>query len=128
MSNNILISSLSANKTFVYDRVETNVGNGYDVTTGYFVAPEDGVYAFHVTTVARDKTHCSVELVQNEEIKDIGWADAMDHPDRASASTFTILRVKAGDVIRARVGQAKGGNLLESNQYARLSFSGFKIV
>lgn len=28
MSNNILISSLSANKTFVYDRVETNVGNG----------------------------------------------------------------------------------------------------
>lgn len=128
MSQNIKISTLSANKTLVYDRIETNIGNGYDITTGYFVVPEDGVYAFHVTTVVRNKSHCSVELVKNEVVKDVGWADAMDHDDRASSSTFTVLTVKEGDVIRARVGPARGGDLLESNQYARLSFSGFKIV
>jgi hypothetical protein len=128
MSQNIKISTLTTNKTLLYDRIETNIGNGYDVTTGYFVVPEGGVYAFHVTTVARDKSHCSVELVKNEIVKDIGWADAMDHNDRASSSIFTVLQVNEGDVIRVRVGSAYAGNLLESNQYARLSFSGFKIV
>lgn len=128
MSQNIKISSLNVNKKLVYDRIETNVGNGYHVTTGYFVAPEDGVYAFQVTTVAKDKSCCTVELVKNEVVKDVGWADAMSHYDRASSSTFTVLNLKEGDIVKVRVGPALGGDLLESNQYARLSFSGFKIV
>jgi hypothetical protein len=122
MSQSIQISFLSVNKTLVYDQIETNVGNGYHMTTGYFVAPEDGVYAFQVTTVAKDKSSCSVELVKNELVKDVGWADASSHYGRTSSSTFTVLNLKAGDIMKVRVGSAYGGN------YERLSFSGFKIV
>ncbi|XP_061181492.1 complement C1q-like protein 3 [Saccostrea echinata] len=128
MSSSVQISSLRVNKTLVYDRVETNIGNGYDVTSGNFVVPENGVYAFHITTVAKDKSHCSVQLVKNDIVKDIGWADAMNHNDRASSSTFTILNVKEGDIVKVRVGTAFAGDILESNQYTRLSFSGFRIV
>ncbi|XP_062607829.1 uncharacterized protein LOC134269643 [Saccostrea cucullata] len=72
MSGSVQISSLRVKKTLVYDRVETNVGNGYDVTSGNFIVPENGVYAFYVTIVAEDKSHCSVQLVKNDIVKDIG--------------------------------------------------------
>lgn len=114
--------------TFVYDRVETNVGNGYDVRSGNFTAPENGVYVFHISTTSYDKSHCSVEVVKNGQVKDITWADSMNHDDRAVAYSMTILSLTKGDIVLARVGVTHGGNYLESNQYTRMSFSGFKLA
>lgn len=128
MSKNMKTNTFSRHKIFVYDRIEINVGNGYDVRSGKFTAPESGVYVFHTSTVALDKSHCIVEVVQNGVVKDIGWADAMDHRDRASASTMTILQLKKGDVVNSRVGNYFGGNYMESNAYNRMSFSGFKLL
>ena len=31
----------------IYDKIMTNAGNGYDKTTGDFVAPQDGSYIIH---------------------------------------------------------------------------------
>lgn len=44
MSQNVYINSIYKYKTFVYDRVETNAGSGYDVNCGKFTAPERGLY------------------------------------------------------------------------------------
>uniref|UniRef100_K1Q0A5 Complement C1q-like protein 4 n=1 Tax=Magallana gigas TaxID=29159 RepID=K1Q0A5_MAGGI len=128
MSQNVLINTISKYKTFVYDRVETNVGNGYNVQTGNFTAPESGVYVFHTTTAAFDKSHSTIEIVANGQVKDITWADAMDHNDRAVASSMTVLSLTGGDVVYVRVGLTFAGNYLESNQYTRMSFSGFKLA
>uniref|UniRef100_K1PYY5 Complement C1q-like protein 4 n=1 Tax=Magallana gigas TaxID=29159 RepID=K1PYY5_MAGGI len=128
MSQNVLINTISKYKTFVYDRVETNVGNGYNVQTGNFTAPESGIYVFHTTTAAFDKSHSTIEIVANGQVKDITWADAMDHDDRAVASSMTVLSLTEGDVVYVRVGLLFGGNYLESNQYTRMSFSGFKLA
>lgn len=128
MSQNIQINAISKNMTFVYDRVETNVGNGYDVRSGNFTAPENGIYVFHTSTTSFDKSHCNVEVVKNGQIKDITWADSMHHDDRAVASTMTILSLTKGDIVLVRVGAKQGGNYLESNQNTRMSFSGFKLA
>ncbi|XP_061180084.1 complement C1q-like protein 4 isoform X2 [Saccostrea echinata] len=128
MSSNIKIKTLSKQKIFVYDRVETNIGNGYDARSGKFIAPENGVYVIHTTTVAYDRSYSIIEIVQNGVIKDIGLADAFDHADRASSSTLTILNLKKGDVVNTRVGPHYGGNYLESITWARMSFSGFKLM
>eukprot|EP00105_Crassostrea_gigas_P026400 XP_011447343.1 PREDICTED: complement C1q-like protein 4 [Crassostrea gigas] len=128
MSQNVLINTISKYKTFVYDRVETNVGNGYNVQTGNFTAPESGIYVFHTTTAAVDKSHSTIEIVANDQVKDITWADAMDHNDRAVASSMTVLSLTEGDVVYVRVGLLFAGNYLESNQYTRMSFSGFKLA
>lgn len=128
MSQNVLINTISKYKTFVYDRVETNVGNGYNVQTGNFTAPESGIYVFHTTTAAFDKSHSTIEIVANGQVKDITWADAMDHNDRAVASSMTVLSLTEGDVVYVRVGLLFAGNYLESNQYTRMSFSGFKLA
>ena len=128
MSKNVPINSVSKYKAFVYDRIETNAGNAYNSATGKFTAPGDGMYVFHTSTPAHDKSHCTIEIVKNGVVKDIGWADAMDHNDRALSSTMTILSLKKGDVVQVRAGITYGGNALESNQYVRMSFSGFKLA
>ncbi|XP_061165718.1 complement C1q tumor necrosis factor-related protein 3-like [Saccostrea echinata] len=128
MSNNVQIKTLSKHKIFVYDRVETNIGNGYDAKSGKFIAPESGVYVIHSTTVSYDRSYSIIEIVQNDVIKDIALADSYSHGDRDSSSTLTILNLKKGDVVNARVGPTYGGHYLESNIYARMSFSGFKLM
>lgn len=127
MSKNVPINTISKYKTLVYDSVETNNGNAYDAKSGKFTAPESGLYVFHTSTTARDKSHSIIEIVKNGQVKDVSWADAMDHNDRAVASTMTILNLTKGDVVLVRVGVSFGGNVLESNQYTRMSFSGFKL-
>lgn len=122
MSQNVYINSISKYKTFVYDRVETNAGSGYDVNSGKFTAPERGLYVFHTSTTAYDRSYSTIEVVKNGQVKDITIADAMDHDDRAVASTMTILRL-----IFVRVGVAFRGRYLESNGLTKMSFSGFKL-
>lgn len=106
MSQNVYINSISKYKTFVYDRVETNAGSGYDVNSGKFTAPERGLYVFHTSTTAYDRSYSTIEVVKNGQVKDITIADAMDHDDRAVASTMTILSLIKGDIVFVRVGVA----------------------
>ncbi|XP_062586796.1 C1q-related factor-like [Saccostrea cucullata] len=128
MSNNIQVNTLSKHKIFVYDRVETNIGNGYDVKSGKFTVPESGVYVIHTTIVSYDRSWGVIELVKNGVVKDMALADSGSHDDRDSSSTLTILNLKKGDVVYTRVGPSHGGKYLESNVYARMSFSGFKLM
>lgn len=79
MSQNVMINTISKYKT------------------GNFTAPESGVYVFHTTTAAFDNSHSTIEIVANGQVKDITWADAMDHNDRAVASSMTVLSLTEGD-------------------------------
>lgn len=79
MSQNVMINTVSKYKT------------------GNFTAPESGVYVFHTTTAAIDNSHSTIEIVANGQVKDITWADAMDHNDRAVASSMTVLSLTEGD-------------------------------
>ncbi|XP_061177316.1 cerebellin-1-like [Saccostrea echinata] len=128
MSSNIQIKTLSKHKIFVYNRVETNIGNGYDDKSGKFIAPESGIYVIHTTTFSHNKSHVVIEVVKNGVVKDVAIADSGNHDDNASASTLTILNLKKGDVLNTRVGPGYGGRYLPNNKYARMSFSGFKLL
>ncbi|CAC5364865.1 C1QL [Mytilus coruscus] len=127
LSGNLAISSVSTHSIIKYDVVNLNLGNGYDASSGQFIAPSDGLYVFHITTGSRDSSHAVVELISNGVIKDITWADSMDHKDRAVATTVTPLNLRKGDTVNARIGLAKGGAVLESTTHIRCSFSGFKV-
>lgn len=128
MSKNVAIKTLSKYKTFVYDRVETNTGNGYDIKSGKFTAPESGHYVFHTSTTAFDKSYSIIEIVKNNKLVDVALADANDHNDRAAASTMTILSLAKGDTVLVRAGAYYSGHYLETSQYTRMSFSGFKLA
>lgn len=59
---------------------------------------------FHTNTTALDKSHSIIEIAKNGQVKDVSWADAVDHNDRAVASTMSILNLTKGDVVLVRVG------------------------
>ena len=118
---------LSRHTTLVYDVVDLNIGNGYDKSTGKFTAPSNGTYMFYVSTGAFDRSHASVELIVNGNIRNTAWADSMNHSDRTFVTTVTPVILLKGDVVFTRIGEKYGGNLIESNQYIRTSFSGINI-
>jgi hypothetical protein len=111
----------------VYDVVDLNDGNGYNKADGTFTAPSGGLYVFHVSTGAIDRSHAAMELVLNGKVRNIGFADSADHNDRTYATTVTPLRLKKGDVVSTRIGTSFGGRYIESRSYIRTSFSGVKI-
>jgi hypothetical protein len=121
------LKTMQTHQTIVYDQADLNLGNGYNKANGKFTTPMNGTYVFHVATGAIDQSHASVELVVNGIIKDVSWADSMDHADRSFATTATPVSLKQGDVVLARIGSAHGGNLLESDTLIRCSFSGFRL-
>ena len=120
------LSKLGKHTILVYDVVNLNDGNGYNKATGTFTAPSSGLYVFHVSTGAYDKTQASIQLVLNGNVRNIGWADSANHDDRTFATTVTPLRLKKGDVVSTRIGRA-GGRYIESTSFIRTSFSGVKI-
>ena len=48
-----------------YDNVLTNIGNGYDILSGHFKAPIQGLNVFSCTVMAEDKGDLSVVLMKN---------------------------------------------------------------
>lgn len=77
---------------------------------------------------AYDKSYSIIEIVKNNKLVDVALADANDHNDRAAASTMTILSLAKGDTVLVRAGAYYSGHYLETSQYTRMSFSGFKLA
>ena len=47
----------NADTKIVFNDVLSNVGNGYDSTTGIFTAPRNGTYTFTLATMAAGGEH-----------------------------------------------------------------------
>lgn len=54
---------------WIYDKVNTNVGNAYDPSTGKFTAPTNGIYQFNWYTLSDPKATSHAGLFVNGEIK-----------------------------------------------------------
>ena len=58
--------SMSSPGTVTYSGSYTNDGLGLDVSTGLFVAPRKGLYAFHFRAVTDDGSSTNVKLMHND--------------------------------------------------------------
>lgn len=130
ISKSFKAASFGNSREIVYDKIECNVGNGYDNNTGTFRAPIKGTYAFtwSVCGSGIDQGEIGVELLINNQIHGSVWVDSEQVSDEDCSTGFVIHTLNAGDVVFTRshpTGIMQGS--VRSDQYMRTTFSGWVL-
>lgn len=117
------------NVDLLYDDVHINNGRGYHATTGYFIAPETGVYVFTWTTRERgDCLHSTSLMVNGTGIGYLPLYSAF-HEEDYLATGVVVERINAGDHVHVFItGISKPCNLGRSFIEQGSSFGGWKIA
>ena len=135
---------MSKGSAYVYDTVETNLGNGYNKTSGIFTAPTSGLYAFTWTlhVVGKDVVgksssnsnqykqygEASAVLKQNGATKGAITADTETKYDAGSATGFVLLETKSGDQFQITAEFDGEGDVYSAYEYGRTTFSGYRVA
>ena len=106
------------NAVVIFDHVITNVGGGYDKSTGVFTVPTPGLFVFSWTIETYGQRTEAVLLVN-------GVQQALSRADQASSyydttTSFAVLKLSLGDEVKVKVTK---GNALAKHTL----FSGWKI-
>ncbi|KAH3847428.1 heavy metal-binding protein HIP-like [Dreissena polymorpha] len=116
-------ANLGPDQTITFETVLFNGGGGYHPNTGYFIAPQSGVYMFSTSVLHRSQT-----LPFYGELTHNGKPVARIHADGGiwdSGSQTVIIEVQAGDDIWVR-------NIINSNELIHgnlfCSFSGVLLM
>lgn len=119
-------SNPSVHHTLIFDKVRTNVGNGYNGVTGIFIEPREGIYVFNWVIRMHNAQH-STELLINNDIFGAAFLRAKNGDD-GSVSGTAVAHVGKGDVVFVRTHFTLGGdgNIL-SDLYSYTTFSGWLL-
>ncbi|XP_063073833.1 C1q-related factor-like [Engraulis encrasicolus] len=123
-SGSKVVGPFDSDRTIVFRRVLSNIGNAYNSGTGIFTAPVDGVYYFTFTafTVSTPKR---VYLRKNGQ-NVVSVTDVADNED--SASNGAVLELKKWDqVYLVLSGFSRSRHTLYDNSYHFTTFRGFLL-
>lgn len=120
------LNGLGSRHTIVFDSVISNYGNAYDNMTGYFKAPEPGVYAFfaNIMSEAGDgNEYIETEIVQNgNQIAEM-YSGGSTYFD--STSNMAVVSLEEGDHVWVRVHGGWSSNFAIHCCFS--TFSGFLL-
>jgi hypothetical protein len=115
--------NLANNEVVKFDKVWTNIGNGYDSSSGVFTAPRGGVYQFSCSAMtASDKT-LRLHLMKNDQ------RTVSLYPGQSGYNTGTlsmVLELKKGDRVYIKQG-GRGKSLYSESGSNFCMFSGYFI-
>ncbi|XP_053374384.1 complement C1q tumor necrosis factor-related protein 6-like [Mercenaria mercenaria] len=118
------VTGLGPDHTIQHGGVVLNEGNAYNVHTGVFTAPTNGVYLFTFAVENYDDHRIWVKIVVNGELR----STVVIHPYpgyRTMGSNSVVLRLKAGESVWTAVDSAESGDSIEgSSQMRATTFSG----
>lgn len=117
-------SNPSVHHTLIFDKVRTNVGNGYNGVTGIFTAPREGIYVFNWVIRLTHAAHSTELLINN----DIFGTTYLRTSDDGSVSGTVVAHVGKGDVVFVRTHSTYVGNgNIHSDLYSYTTFSGWLL-
>lgn len=92
--------------TLIFDVVITNVGNGYNPSTGVFTSPGEGTYLFYVSALEYLQQYLGLEIVLNSvpKVRLIGESAAAYQ----TGTNMVVLNLQKGDSVWVRHHAGKG--------------------
>ena len=88
--------NLGANQNIIFDNVVTNIGNGYNLHQGVFVAPVAGTYVFFSTVLANNDGEAWVHIAVNGKNMANFYARGTDGR-HDSGSQMIVVTLNQGD-------------------------------
>nr|XP_020510204.1 cerebellin-2-like [Labrus bergylta] len=113
----------STDKTLIFKRIFSNVGDGYDESTGVFTAPVDGLYYFSFSTYGYN-THVMGAMLIKNGIRQISTYDFPSVDGSDSSSNSVVLQLAAGDKLHMELWDDGG---VFDNLNGHTTFSGFLV-
>lgn len=116
------LSSTWNSGILMFDVVITNVGNGYNPSTGVFTSPRKGTYVFYVSALEYLQQYLGLEIVLNNvpKVRLIGESAAAYQ----TGTNMVVLNLTAGDSVWVRHHHGKG---YYSHTVPVTTFSGFLL-
>ena len=105
----------------LFDKVWTNVGNGYNPNTGKFTAPKCGLYQISGTVMSTDTKRLDVHLFKNDKQTISLFAGAR----YATGTANIVLKLQQGDTVYMKNHEIT--QTIYSNNSIYCVFSGFLI-
>jgi len=105
------IHGTTRGQTIVFNKVDINLGGGYNGTTGVFSAPVAGTYVFSLTFHLYYYNSSSdyagdLFIMKNHEYLLRVWQKLDSSADQGTASGTTVLSLNKGDQVQVQAGSA----------------------
>ncbi|CAC5399840.1 C1QL [Mytilus coruscus] len=114
---------ITSNTIIKFEKVWTNIGNGYDTSTGIFTAPRQGVYHITAVVMSANGKNLYLHLKHNNE----NTAGSLVTGRGYKTGTYdVVLNLQKGDIIS--VGCRSGSNSVFSDSDKYTTFSGHLIA
>jgi hypothetical protein len=113
--------SLGPGEIILFDKVWTNVGNGYNPNTGKFTAPKGGIYQISGTIMSETRKYLHVYLFKNDKQTVTLFAGL----GNATGTINIVFKLQKGETVYMK--HHNNTQIIYSNRNVYCVFSGFLI-
>ena len=116
--------NLDNNEVVKFDKVWTNIGNGYDSSSGVFTAPRGGVYQFSCSAMTLSGKTLRLHLMKNDQRTVSLYPGTSGHN---MGTLNMVLELKKGDRVYIKHLGSGSNSLYSEAGYNYSMFSGYFI-
>ena len=117
----------SIHHAIIFNRVQTNVGDGYKGYSGVFTAPSSGVYFFTWTIYSGGNGETKLQIFINDRILGNTYSDTRTTGSFDSDSGSMVVHLNAHDNVFIRAGRDCTTSIISNSYYGISTFAGWKL-